>query len=163
MDFVYIGKVVNTHGIKGELRILSNFDKKDLVFKAGFKFYIGNNYCEEVVKSYRKHKEFDMVLFEGYDNINQVLKYLKMNVYVKRTDLKLKDKDYLLEDLIGLKVLFAGKVLGKCEEIVYNGSNILLSITGEKHFYIPNNDYFIKDVDFLKKEINVLNVEGLIL
>ena len=41
MDYVYIGKIVNTHGIKGELRIRSNFDKKDIVFKPGFTLYIG--------------------------------------------------------------------------------------------------------------------------
>lgn len=163
MEFVYIGKIVNTHGIKGELRILSNFDRKDIVFKPGFKFYIGESYNQETVMSYRKHKEFDMVLFDGYDNINQVLKYLKMKVYVKREDLNLKENDYLLDDLVGLNVIFEGKSLGKVGEIVYNGSNILLSVDGDKHFYIPNNSYFIKNVDLVKKEIDVLNVEGLII
>ena len=163
MDFVYIGKIVNTHGIKGELRILSNFDKKGIVFKPGFKFYIGDDYLEEKVATYRKHKEFDMVLFEGYDNINQVLKYMKMKVYVKREDLCLNNDDYLLDDLVDLNIVYNGKVLGKVIEIVYNGVNILLSVDGEKHFYIPRNEFFIKKVDLVKKEIIVENVEGLII
>ena len=41
MDYINIGKIVNTHGIKGELRILSDFKFKDRVFVTGFNFYIG--------------------------------------------------------------------------------------------------------------------------
>lgn len=42
MEYVYIGKIVNTHGIKGEVRLISNFERKDLVFKKNFKIYIGS-------------------------------------------------------------------------------------------------------------------------
>ena len=97
MDYVYIGKIVNTHGIKGELRIRSNFDKKDIIFKPGFTLYVGEGYVAEEIVSYRPHKEFDMVTFKGYDNINQVLNYLKMNVYVKRSDLELSKDEYILD------------------------------------------------------------------
>lgn len=79
----YLGKIVNTHGIKGELRLLSNFDKKDLVFQPGFKIYIGEEKQEEIIKTYRHHKNFDMISLNGYSNINEVLKYLKMPVYIK--------------------------------------------------------------------------------
>ena len=39
MDYIYIGKIVNTHGIKGEVRILSDFKYKDRIFKNGFNMY----------------------------------------------------------------------------------------------------------------------------
>lgn len=163
MEYVYIGKIVNTHGIKGELRIKSNFDKKNIVFKPGFILYIGENHLKEEIVSYRHHKDFEMVTFKNYDNINQVLKYLKMNVYVKREDLKLNSNDYVLQDLIGLDVLDDGEVLGKVLEIVYNGSNILLQIEGNKKFYIPVNGNFIKKVDLVNKVIHVENARELIL
>ena len=163
MDLVYIGKIVNTHGIKGELRILSDFDKKDIIFKKGFTFYIGEARRKEIVASYRHHKCFEMVTFEGYDNINQVLKYLKMDVYVKKEDLNLNDDEYVLEELIGCNIIFSGKCYGKVSEIVYNNGNVLLSISGDKNFYIPNNSYFIKKVDLDKKEILTNDIEGLIL
>lgn len=163
MDYIYIGKIVNTHGIKGELRIRSDFDKKDLVFKPGMTLYVGEGYVPEKIVTYRVHKEFDMVTFEGYDNINQVLNYLKMNVYVNRDDLKLDSEDYLLQDLIGLNVVEDGEVLGKVCDIVYNGSNILLSILAEKNFYIPKNGDFIKNVNLKEGIIETENAKGLVL
>lgn len=163
MDYVYVGKIVNTHGIKGELRIKSNFDKKDLVFKPGFTLYIGEGFVSEKITTYRVHKEFDMVNFEGYDNINQVLNYLKMNVYVKRSDLELNKDEYILDDLVGLNVIENGEMLGKVSEIVYNGINILLSVSGQKDFYIPKNGNFIKKVNLEEGIIEVQDAKGLIL
>lgn len=163
MDYLYVGKIVNTHGIKGELRILSNFDKKELVFKKDFIIYVGKYYEPLKINSYRHHKEFEMITIDGYDNINQVLKYLKLPVYVKREELKLDNNDYLLQELVNLDVYYNGEIIGKVEEIVYNNSNILLSIKATKNFYIPHNDYFIKKVDLNNKSIIVDNIEGLII
>ena len=163
MDYVYIGKIVNTHGIKGELRIRSNFELKDVVFKPGFTLYVGDGYVPEEIVTYRHHKEFDMVTFKGYDNINQVLNYLKLNVYVKRSDLELSKDEYILDDLIGLSVEENGEMLGKVEEIVYNGINILLSVVGENNFYIPKNGNFIKKVDLERGIIETEGAKGLIL
>ena len=163
MDYIYIGKIVNTHGIKGELRIRSNFELKDVVFKPGFTLYIGEGHVAEEITTYRPHKEFDMVTFKGYDNINQVLNYLKMNVYVKRSDLDLSKDEYVLDDLLGFSVEENGETLGKVEEIVYNGINILLSVVGEKSFYIPTNGDFIKKVDLEKGRIETDGAKGLIL
>lgn len=163
MEYLYVGRIVDTHGIKGELRIRSNFDKKDKVFKPGVNLYIGETKKLEKIVSYRPHKDFDMVVFEGYDNINQVLIYLKENVYVKKEDLNLENGEYILEELVGLKVIENGEELGKVKEIVYNGSNILLCIEALKQFYIPNNPNFVKNVDLEKGIINVENAKGLIL
>ncbi len=163
MEFLFIGKIVNTHGIKGELRIISDFDKKDLVFKKGFNLYVGEGHVKETIDSYRKHKNFDMVTFAGYDNINQVLNYKGMKVYINREDLNLDKNDYLLNDLIGLNIIEDGEILGKVKEIVYNGSGTLLVIEGTKTFYIPNNQEFIKKVDLEGKTIECKNAKGLIL
>ncbi len=163
MDLVYVGKIVNTHGIKGELRIKSNIEYKERVFKPGNTLYIGNKYYQEVIDTYRVHKDYDMVRFKGYDNINQVLNYLQKDVYIAREELELNDEEYILDDLIGLDVYKDGNRLGKISEIVYNGSNILLSIAGEKNFYIPNNPNFIKKVDLKNKQVLVDNTEGLML
>ena len=88
-DFVYIGKIVNTHGIKGELRLLSKFSYKERVFVKGMTIYIGRNKEKEEIVSYRHHKCFEMITLKGYSNINEVLKYKGALVYVDRYDLKL--------------------------------------------------------------------------
>ena len=95
MDYVYIGKIVNTHGIKGEIRLLSDFKYKDRVFKKGFNIYIGKDKINKVINSYRYHKVFDMITLEGINNINDVLIYKGKNVFVKRDDIKLEDNDTL--------------------------------------------------------------------
>ena len=88
---IYIGKIVNTHGIKGELRILSNFDKKDKVFIPSTEILIGKEKISETINTYRHHKEFEMITLKGYSNINDVLKYKGKPVYIKRQNLNLKD------------------------------------------------------------------------
>lgn len=163
MKYIYIGKIVNTHGIKGEIRILSDFLKKNLIFKKDFDLYIGPNKVKETINTYRKHKEFDMVTLNGIDNINEVLKYKGLNVYVNREDLKTSGSDYILEDLIDFKIEENKKILGKMKDFMYNNGNILLIVEGEKDFYIPYNDYFIKKVDLDKKIIFTENAKDLIL
>ena len=164
MEYICVGKIVQTHGIKGELRIRSKFLKKDRVFKKGFTLYLGEDKKAEVINSYRPHKEFDMVTFEGYDNINQVLDYLKLMVYAKKSDIELNEDEYILEELVGLKVVEDGICLGKVNEIVYNNSNILLNVVSDSvSFYIPNNPNFIKKVNLSDEEIIVENAKGLIL
>lgn len=163
MDFIYIGKIVNTHGIKGELRIKSDFELKNRVFAPGFTLYIGKGYVPEVIKTYRRHKDYDMVTFEGYDNINQVLNYKQMDVFVEREDLNLNKKEFLIQELINYSIVENGEVLGKVVEIVYNGSSILLYIEGIKMFYIPYNEEYIGTVDIDNKIIEVKNAKGLIL
>ena len=163
MDYVYIGKIVNTHGIKGELRIRRDYELKDVIFKPGFTLYVGEGYVAEEIVTYRPHKEFDMVTFKGYNNINQVLNYLKMNVYVKRSDLKLSKDEYILDDLVGLSIQEKGEMLVKVEEIVYNGIDILLSVVGEKNFYIPTSGNFINKVNLENGIIETEGAKGLII
>ena len=95
MKYIRIGKIVNTHGIKGELRILSDFKHKDKVFKKDMKFYVGKNKTEFIVNSYRFHKVFDMVTFKGFNNINDV-EYLKGDfVFVNEEDVVLDEGEFL--------------------------------------------------------------------
>ena len=117
MKYLYLGKIVNTHGIKGELRILSNFKYKDRIFKNGFKIYIGKEKREEEIVTYRPHKGFDMVTLKGYNNINDVLKYKSLNVFINKEDLILNDNEYLDEDLISLSVMCDNKCIGKVHKI----------------------------------------------
>ena len=65
MKYVLIGRMVNTHGLKGEVRILSSFKYKDRVFKVGMKIYIGKDKVCEEITSYRFHKIYDMVTFSA--------------------------------------------------------------------------------------------------
>lgn len=160
MEYIYIGKIANTHGIKGELRIKSDFIYKDQVFKSGNNLYIGKNYIKEHIVSYRPHKGFDMVKFKNYNDINEVLKYKGENAYYLKEDLILEDNQYLDEDLIGLEVIYNNSNLGIVSDVIDAGSNNLLLMINDK--YLPKNENFIEKVDLKNKKIYVKNIEGLL-
>lgn len=144
MERVFIGKVVNTHGIKGEFRIKSDFELKSRVFVVGKSVLIdGVSYK---INSYRIHKGYDMITVDGLNDINDVIPFKTKSVFVDREILELKDNEYLNQDLIGKKVCCGDVELG--EIIDYTpGINPLLKVKGEKTFYIPLNGDFILKYD----------------
>ncbi len=160
MDLVYVGVIVGTHGIKGELKIKSDFEKKELVFKVGRKIIIDNK--EYTIRSYRYHKIFDMITIDNFDNINDVLCYVGKKVYVSRISLDLKKSEYLLSDLIGLNVVSGNTVYGIVTDYS-NDINPLLKVDFDKNYYIPLKANYIKSVDLDKKIIIVEDIEGLII
>lgn len=162
MKYVLVGKLVNTHGLKGEVRILSEFKYKDRVFLPGMKIYIGRDkVCEEIV-SYRHHKIFEMIMMKGYNDINQVLKYKGEYVFVNKEDIKLNPGEYLDEDIIGLIVIVDKKVMGVVKRIEkHNRNEILVVKSVDKNYLIPYNFDIIENVDLEKKEMSVKNIQGL--
>lgn len=152
MKFINIGKIVNTHGIKGELRILSDFKYKDKVFKKDFKFYIGKDKEELIVNSYRHHKIFDMVTFNDLNDINLVLKYKSKEVYINEEDLDL-DGEIYIDNLIGYKVVVGTKDIGVVTDVMHMKANdiirvndILIPYVKEFIIKIEDNTIYVKDV-----------------
>lgn len=162
MKYVLVGKLVNTHGLKGEVRILSEFKYKDRVFLPGMKIYIGRDkVCEEIV-SYRHHKIFEMIMMKGYNDINQVLKYKGEYVFVNKEDIKLNLGEYLDEDIIGLTVIVDGNMKGVVKRIEkHNRNEILVVKSVDKNYLIPYSFDIIENVDLEKKEMSVKNIQGL--
>ena len=162
MKYALIGKIVNTHGLKGEIRILSDFKYKDRVFVPGMKIYVGKDkICEEIV-TYRHHKIFEMITMKGYNDIDEVLKYKGMYVFVNKNDIELKPGEYLDEDIIGLRVFSDGIERGTVTRIDKHSKNLLLVVkNGDKFYLIPYNFDIILDIDINAKEMRVLNISGL--
>ena len=162
-DFVYIGKIVNTHGIKGEIRILSDFEKKELVFKKGFKLYLGRKKELVVVNSYRHHKTFEMITMDGYTNINDVLRFKGLYVYFKKEDLELNEDEYLDIDLIDSVVFNNDQKIGIVTDIRKVNLNKLIEIDyNGKQVLIPYNNEFIIKFDKTKKELYLKEIGGLL-
>lgn len=156
MNNIYVGKIVNTHGIKGEIRIISDFEKKDLVFRDGFKIYIGPNYHEEIVNTYRMHKNYDMITLKGINDINSVLKYKGEKVYINKEDLNLRGSDYLINDLIGFQIICNNNNYGQVTSIEKSKAHILLKVCkNNKEYYIPYLKEFITNVNLNNQEIEV--------
>lgn len=150
MKYVYIGKIVNTHALKGEVRLLSNFEFKDRVFKKGITFYMGQFKTPEVVETYRPHKKFDMVKFVGIDYINDVVKYKGDAVYVDESILSLKDDEILDSEFTNMNVYIDDKLIGKIEEYRNDNGNKMIRLNNK---FIPYNPNFISKID---KQNNII-------
>ncbi len=161
-DYIEIGKIINYFGIKGEVKIISDFEYPDKVFKEGINFYIGKDKELEIVNTHRVHKSYHLVSFKGKDNINDILKYKNSYVYVKRNDLNLGESEYLYRDLIGFEVYDKDKLIGRVIDYTYS-SNVLLKVKGEKVFYLPLIDNYVRKIDKENKKIITSGGEDLIL
>lgn len=160
MNYIYIGKIVNTHGIKGELRIISDFPYKDQVFKSNTKIYIGKKKELEIIEKYRFHKIFDMVVLKGHYDINEVLPYKGKDVYIDREETKI--EGMLEEDYIGLNVysnnVLKGIIVGILKGVKQD--NLIIE-NNNKKYYVPKVDAFIKKIDLENKTIEIEEIEGL--
>lgn len=158
MELIFIGDVVNTHGLKGEIRILSDFKFKESVFKKGMLFYINNS--ELKVNSYRTHKNYDMVTFEDLNSIEDVLIYKGESVYVSRDDLVY--DGYLDEDLIGMDVYNENKLMGKIINIMKTDAHDILVIQNGKKHMVPNIPEFVTKVDIENNKMEIKYIKGLV-
>lgn len=157
MNLLKVGHVSNTHGLKGEIRILSNFRFKCNAFKPSNKLYIMGD--ELVIKSYRVHKEYDMVTFKNLDSIDDVIIYKGEDVYIDRDILEY--DGYLDEDLIGLSVFDGNILMGKVVEIMKTNAHDILVIQNGKRHMVPNISEFVKNIDLENKRIDINYIKGL--
>ncbi len=163
MNYHLIGKIVNTHGIRGELKILSNSDFiKERFVVNNFIFVKENeNYVKYQITGMRKHKNFILLKLNTFDNINQVL-YLKgFNIYATgRAPLK-NNKEYYYDDIIGLEVYdIKDKFLGILTSFTETHSCDVWFIEGPVgKINIPNRPEFVKKVDLDNKKIIIENWE----
>lgn len=144
MKYIFIGRIVNTHALKGEVRIVSDFEFKDRIFKENTLLYIGENKDKEIIETYRKHKQFDMVKFKGINYINDVLKYKGSKVYIDESILNLKDDEILISELINMDVYNDNKYVGKITEYRSDNGNNMLRVNNK---LIPYNKDFITKID----------------
>ncbi len=158
---IYIGKITTTHGIKGELKVISDFEKKDRVLKPGFKIIINNN--EHVITKSHIHKNNYLITIDNINDINLVENFRNSEIYIFRSNLNLKPNEYLLSDLISFEVFDKEDYIGTVENIASNSANNLLVIKGDKLFYIPFIEVYIKNVDIANKKIDTLNGKELII
>ena len=161
-EYIYIGKIVNTHGLKGEVRILSDFQFKDKVFKPGVTIYLGRKKEEFKIVTYRHHKVFEMITMEGLNDIDLVLRLKGLYVYVLKKDLILNDGEYLDSDLINLNVIVDNKEVGIVTNVRDSGNNKFLVIkTDTKEVFIPYQKEFIKEINLNNKTIIIEPIEGM--
>lgn len=161
MDLVYIGDIVNTHGLKGEVRIISDFKYKEQVFKKSNHLYVGYDKEKLEIDSYRRHKMYDMVTFLDKNSIDDVIGYKGDEVYINRLEYEFEGP--LNEDIIGMEVYDKDKLIGIVTGIMESPAHdILVTENNDEKNMIPFIEEFIENIDVKNKKIQIKTIEGLI-
>jgi 16S rRNA processing protein RimM len=171
-EWLTVGKVVNTHGIRGELKVVSQTDFPEERFAAGSSLTLIHPETEQrlpvEVQTARSHKNMFIVKLKGFDNINDVEKYKGWSLKVTKEDLvELGEGEYYQHEIIGCRVVTEeGEELGVITEILVPGANDVWVVEQQKakgkQILIPVIDDVLLDVNVGTKTVTVRLMEGLI-
>ena len=166
-EFLEIGQIVNTFGIKGMVKVkpftddITRFDDLEKVYVESNK-----NKKEYEIEEVKYHKDMVLIKFRGVDKVEEaeILRnsYLKVN---RNDEPNLEDGTYYIVDLLGLDVYSdEGNLLGKVEDIFNNGSCDIYAIKDElgKQLLLPAISDVIKEINLEEKRIVVHILKGLI-
>ncbi|AFI28285.1 16S rRNA processing protein RimM [Bacillus sp. A053] len=165
-----VGKIVNTHGIKGEVRVISKTDFAEERYKPGNTLYLfmdGRNEPVEVtVNTHRLHKQFHLLQFKERQSLNEVEELKNAIIKVPEEDLgELNEGEFYFHEIIGCEVFTEeGELIGKVKEILTPGANDVWVIErkGKKDALIPYIESVVKHIDVSEKKIEIDLMEGLI-
>lgn len=149
-QYLEIGKIVSTHGLRGELRVDPWCDSPQ--FLCQFKtLYLKKGETKLSVSS-RPHKTIAIVKAKGIDTIEEAEKLRGRILYINRSDARLAPGEYFIQDLMGLDVIDidTSKSYGKITDVLKTGANDVYQVTDEK-----KKDYLIPVIDDVVKEIDI--------
>lgn len=159
--YLEAGKIVNTHGIAGEVKILPWADGPEFLLDFDT-LYIDGQPVE--LKGARVHKNCVLAKLAGIDDINQAMKLRDKIVCIDREDVELEEGAFFLADLMGLEVREAetGKVLGTIHDILTPPANNVYVVRGGKREYmIPAVPEFILETNIDDGYLLVRLIEGM--
>ncbi|MCM3353008.1 ribosome maturation factor RimM [Bacillus halotolerans] len=165
-----VGKIVNTHGIKGEVRVISKTDFAEERYKPGNTLYLFMDGRQEpievTVNTYRLHKQFHLLQFKERQSLNEVEELKNAVIKVPEEDLgELNEGEFYFHEIIGCEVFTEeGELIGKVKEILTPGANDVWVIgrKGKKDALIPYIESVVKQIDVSEKKIEIQLMEGLI-
>ena len=163
-ELIEIGKIVNTHGLKGEVKIVPWLDYPE-VFETFETVYTENKKSIFKVKNVKYQKSNIIVKFDGLDNINEAEKLKNTTLYVEKSLFDdLPEGTYLIADIIGLEVFEDGISFGKVTDVFSTGNNDIYVVEkkGSKQLLLPIIDGVIQEVNIKQGYVNVKIPAGLL-
>lgn len=162
MEYITVGKIVTTFGIKGELKVNPLTDNLDR-FNIPGPYYIGRDKIEVEIEKYRIQKNQVIIKFKGFDNINEVLDFVNMDISVNKNDrIELEEDAYYIDELLGLDVYHDLVNIGKLQDVIHTPANDIYIISGKGVSYaVPAVKEFILEVKLEEKTMDVKLLEGM--
>lgn len=162
-EYLEIGKIVGTHGIRGELRIECWCDSPEFISK--FKTLYFNEGKEKLSVIARPHKNIALMKIDGIDSVEQADLLRGRVLYMKRSDAKLNKGTYFIQDLLGLEVRESSSQLlhGTVTDVIKTGANDVYEVkdSSGKAYYVPVIKSVVKEIDIENGCIYVESMKGL--
>lgn len=162
--FIETGKIVGTHGIKGEVRVQPWSDSGE--FLTNFKSFYLDGEGKELLKAsaVRPHGNVVIISFKGIASIEQAEKLRGKIIYINRNDVDLPDGRYFVSDLIGCTVTDAdtGAALGRLSEVSQTGANDVWHIMRDgREYLVPAVEEVVISVDVDNSKVIIRPIKGI--
>lgn len=162
-NLIEIGQIVNTHGLRGDLKIMPWCDDPEIFHELAYVLIDDKRFD---IQKTALHKNTVLLKLEGIDHINDAERYRNKLIMVPREELgELPEGTYYICDLLGCEVKTVDqKSLGKIRDIIKTGSNDVYVVedSSKKQVLIPVIDEVVKSVDIENKLVVVELLKGLI-
>lgn len=157
--FIEAGRIVNTHGVAGEVKI-EVWVNSPAFLKACGRVYLGDMALK--IESAREHKGFLLAKLEGVEDLNAAMALKGRELSIARTDAPLPPGGFFLGDLIGARVVDEeGREIGKLTEILERPASDIYVVQGEREHLIPAVEEFVRSVDADEGIVTVRLIEGM--
>lgn len=158
-EFLEAGKIVNTHGVKGEVKIQPWASYPEFLLEQK-RLYI-NEQPVKILEG-RVHKGSVIALLEGVGDINAAMSLKGRLVFIKRSEVKLDEGEFFIQDIIGASVKTEdGTVLGSLAEVMERPGGSIYRVEGDREILIPVVPEFVLKTDAEGGEIIVRLIEGM--
>ncbi len=165
-DYFQVGAIIRTHGVKGEVKVFPTTDDVNRFKK--LKEVILEPEAENItlkIQSVRFQKNLVIIKFKGIDDINDVEKYVKKNIYVTRENaVKCEEDEFFIADLIGLQAVDEnGDNIGTLVDVITTGANdVYVLKNDDKEILVPAIKECILDVSIEEQKITIHLMKGLV-
>ncbi len=160
-EFLETGQIVNTHGVRGEVKIMPWADSPGFLCQFDT-FYLDGKAVK--VLAARVHKSMVLCALEGVDTVEKAMKLKGKVISLRREQIKLPEGRHFLADLVSLSVLDAatGEELGKVHEVLTPPAhNVYVVKGGGKEYMIPAVPAFIAETNVDEGYLKVNLIEGM--
>lgn len=159
---IIVGKILNTKGLKGTLKVKNLSDNPNRFDKGNFIFIEGVNKEKKIINSYN-FKGFYYIDFEGIDTLSKAEIFKSKYLYVEKKDLRdLSDEEYYIFDVINLPCFYKNKSVGYIKDVLTDYPNeVFVLDTNGVEVLVPSIKHFVKEIDLNNKIVKLDNLEDL--
>ncbi len=156
--FLPTGQIVNTHGLRGHVKVMPWADDPDDLLDYDRFFIDGKAYA---VQSSSRQKSMILLKLEGVDTVEDAMALRNKELCISREDVELEAGVMFIADLIGLPVLADGKEIGKIVDVLTPPGNDVYVVRGEHEYLIPAVKEFVEELDPSAGHVTVHLIEGM--